>query len=556
MSTTFSQEELDIRKATISKLINKPALVIPFLIEELERVVLFGKSLYVFNGVHYEYMDPNVVSRIIFNFFLKYGVEDKYSASKDKEFLHLMSVSPQVPRVTNFDDYENMICVRNGVLDLSTYLLHPHSPDFYFTYFVDVDYMPAEIDCPTFMRFLQGLFASSGSWEEGYRYNEDMVENVLRLGGYILHPQLTMEKLFLFLGTGSNGKSMMLDIFKSLYPQKFTTSLSLSTIAQESSAERIQLMTSRLNIASESRGDAVDAEEIKKIVSGEAISIKRKFMDPIDIKPKTKLIIASNSMPYFNDTSYGINRRLTIFSFKNRFVPATDLISDKIIYNRSNIYAQIPKTILWDALEREKSAILNQFLDALLRLKDDKWQFVDCADLNAAIDEYKEGADTLGNWLASNFKYDANSMVELSAIFEEYRQYYYENFGDKKFNYSTSSLSRKIKEMYRVESLRVKGMGDRGLVRTTVFNLVKYDKYADKESDEILIRLESARDIRAEQGGSPDVSDGRDNSGGEENRQASIFSPIEPDSLSPDLTPKVEGTDKEGAGTETETTSI
>ena len=81
----------------------------------------------------------------------------------------------------------------------------------------------------------------------------------------------------------------------------------------------------KLNICSEEKGGQIDSEELKRIISGDQVSIQRKYQNGAsELIPKTKIVVAVNNMPYFNDTTFGTIRRLIMFHFRNRFVSEAD----------------------------------------------------------------------------------------------------------------------------------------------------------------------------------------------------------------------------------------
>jgi putative DNA primase/helicase len=438
---------------TLKSIATKPPLITPFIIAELDTMVVSNNDLYRFNGRYYEPIPDTDLIRYIYLFYLKNGLDDKYSTTRANEILAIMKVSPQIATVKEFDVYDNIINLENGILDLDTMILSPHSPQIYTTYSIDVPYDSTQVDAPIFTRFIQGLFAESGNWEEGYVYDEKMVENTLRLCGYLLYPKITKEGLYLFIGTGSNGKSVLCDnVLRMFFGNKFISSMNFNIMGDENSKERTPLLYSRVNICAEEKGGAVASEEIKRISSGQYISVHVKYKEyPVEIKARTKLVALLNNMLYFNDTSNGIFRRLFMFHFKNQFV-SEGQYAREIDPTSRRIFKKANVEMLNRGFQQEKSAILNIFLDALYRFKNDGWEFVDAKNLTDLLEEYKEGADTVGTWLLRNYKYEKNAKTRVIDLYSEFREYYDRNFGDKKFTYSMITLSKRIKDMFRIPS--------------------------------------------------------------------------------------------------------
>ena len=51
---------------------------------------------------------------------------------------------------------------------------------------------------------------------------------------------------------------------------------------------------------------------LKSLISGEEMDVNRKHKDPIKIKSRAKLVVATNELPTFSDTTEGIWRRMIL----------------------------------------------------------------------------------------------------------------------------------------------------------------------------------------------------------------------------------------------------
>ena len=278
---------------------------------------------------------------------------------------------------------------------------------------------------------------------------------MIRLCGYILYPKITITAMFIFLGEGSNGKGILTEIISSFFPSKFLSDLSLSAISREDSMNRTQLITSKLNISTEEKGEKIPTEEIKKITDGERISIARKYLENISIRPHCKLLLSNNQMPYFNDSSYGIMRRVKMFNFLNQFLEEREYEKVSKAEQR-RIFKGQPKQELLDMIELEKPAILNLFIQGLKDMKADKWRFLESENMTKIKEEYKDVNDPLGQWLVDNYELgDELDFIGVIYIFNEFNDFYMAN-NTKKSPYSTNFISRKIKDKFRIESMHKK----------------------------------------------------------------------------------------------------
>ncbi len=469
------------RERAIKMTGGKPTLVFPYLVDDFSNFAYFDKDLYQFNGTNYEPFTEMMMDRHIRNFYVQNGLENKYSVAKARELKAMIKFDPNI-QIAQFDDYDHLVNLNNGIYNYDTKELIPHSKEYKFTYKLDVNYDKYRTECPTFTRFLEGCFADSGNWNDGYIYDKDTVENIIRLCGYLLYPRNTIEGLFIFLGEGSNGKSVLMDVLRMFFPDKYITNLSLNTISNEDGFQREKLIRSRINFCTEQRGGSINAEELKKVASGEGITVQRKFNEAFDFRSHTKIVVSANNMPYFNDNTYGILRRLYMFSFKNKFVTKKDY--DKETHHaRKRIFLQAEKNSLLDKLKEEKEAIFNLFLDGLERLKNDEWQFIDTVNMSEIKREYIEGSDTLSTWINNNFiqgTEDHYEFISTEDIYNEFKNWYYSNFG-KNTTYSALAMVKKLRSIFRLgepERMMINGR------RITGYNLIRRSDLSEPQISE------------------------------------------------------------------------
>ena len=136
--------------------------------------------------------------------------------------------------------------------------------------------------------------------------------------GAILLKHNRYQKAFLFYGSGSNGKSTILDLIKT-----FLGGRNYSAIALEKVTDRFN--TSELENKLANIGDDVDnvtlkdTGTLKKLFSGNAIMVERKGERPYTIEPYATHIYSCNAIPRSFDKSDGFYRRWLLIPFNARF---------------------------------------------------------------------------------------------------------------------------------------------------------------------------------------------------------------------------------------------
>lgn len=273
------------------------------------------------NGVLYVYEDGyyQADNRIIENKMIELypGILQRQRA----EVLSYIRIKTHV-NATDLRVNPYIINLKNTRLNIKTGECLEFTPDA-----IEFDRIPVVYDpsayCAELDKMLNRVFL-------GDREVINLFEEML---GYGLIKHSRYQKAFLFYGSGSNGKSTILDLIKT-----FVGMRNYSAIPLEKVTERFN--TSELEHKLFNIGDDVDnvtlkdTGTLKKLFSGNAIMVERKGERPYTIEPYATHIYSCNAIPRSFDKSDGFYRRWLLIPFNARF-SATDedydpMIGDKI----------------------------------------------------------------------------------------------------------------------------------------------------------------------------------------------------------------------------------
>lgn len=216
----------------------------------------------------------------------------------------------------DLDAHKNLLCVKNGVVDLKTGMLYEHRPELHMTQLVDIEYHPD---------------ASSARWEqflvEVMPDMPDMPPFLQRLVGYGITGEVSEHAMAIHYGRGSNGKSIFLDTLRSLFG-------SISSVADWSSFERkqngagaarpdlVRLRGARLVTVNEADARAsIDEAQIKRMASGDLITARGLHQNEIEFYPNFLLQMATNAKPDIRGADEGIWRRVKLIPWTRFFAP-------------------------------------------------------------------------------------------------------------------------------------------------------------------------------------------------------------------------------------------
>lgn len=162
------------------------------------------------------------------------------------------------------------------------------------------------------------------------------------------------QKLVFFFGSGSNGKSVLVDLIARMMGAYAATAKIESLTGTnkrgggDATPDLIPLMGARMVRASEpEEGERLREGMIKELTGGEPMLVRALHSDFVEVKPQFKLTISGNHKPEIRGTDDGIWRRVLLIPFD----------------------VQIPKEdrdpLMGENLWNERSGILNWLIEGL-----------------------------------------------------------------------------------------------------------------------------------------------------------------------------------------------
>ena len=253
---------------------------------------------------------------------------------------------------------------------------------------------------PEFCGFLDAIF-------DGDTEAVEKANLILELLGYAMQTHCKFETFAIFLGRGSNGKSILLKVFAHILGKENITAVQPSQLGN--SFHRATLHNKLANIVTESeRGDTLPAGQIKAIASGEPMNVEIKFKHPFVMEPFATIFWATNHLPNAQDYSKALLRRVRIVEFNNSFE------------------GEKKDTRIFKKLKEESPGIiqmaLNQYKQAILR---DEILLPDC--VARANKRWLNESDSVALWADQCLELNLVETVQSSAAYEHYRTWCGEN---------------------------------------------------------------------------------------------------------------------------------
>lgn len=365
-----------------------------------------------------------------------------------KESQHL----PNIP-ITNemFNVERDVINTKSGIVNLKTGEVVPHDRVRKLSKFINVEV--SNKTPTTWLKFLN----------ETYADNPDLVGYVQRLAGYWLTGYTSEQSLYIFLGDGSNGKSLLLETILKVMGDYGTTSSSDLLVDKVFSSNTDQKLAAlvgvRFAMVEETESnDRLKESTIKNMTSdyGE-ITARFLYGNEFTFTPVFKLVMATNHKPIIRGTDHGIWRRIKI-------IPHNIIVADKD-----------QDKMLGVKLEKELPEILNWIIQGAVEYFKNGLQEPEV--IKEQVKEYRSEMDIVERWLIDNCDRDDNYSETSAELFKDITKYIEDN---KEHKLSNQMFGRNMSKKFEAARLN----GQRSYIGLKLKDKTLLEKLADIKLDD------------------------------------------------------------------------
>lgn len=331
---------------------------------EAYKIVTVNNQLYVYEDGYYQ-QDERIIERKMIELYpaIKQNQRNEVLAYIRIK-THLNSADIKIsPYVIN---------LKNTRLDIRTGKCLEFTPDV-----IEFDRIPVVYDpsayCADLDKMLNRVFLGD---REVINLFEEMV-------GYCLLKTSRYQKAFILIGSGSNGKSTVLDLIEEFLGPRNYVSLPLEKVTDRFNMAELE---NRLaNIGDDIDNVTIrDSGTLKKMISGESITVERKGERPFKLRPYATHIYSANAIPRSFDKSEGFYRRWLLVPFNAKFT-AEDPDYDPMIYDKITSDTAL-------------SYLLNIGLRGAARLIK-RGRFTEPQSVKDALDHYRTDNSTTLSWI-------------------------------------------------------------------------------------------------------------------------------------------------------------
>ena len=308
------------------------------------------------------------------------------------EILDYIKAMTYVDR-TLLDDFKDFVCLENTNVNTRSCSLVKHSPDIIQLSKLNIEH-DFTADCPKVKKFM------------GEVLKPEDVPKVQELFGYCLTKEYPIQKAFLMIGAGRNGKSTVLNLLRKFLGDKNVCSVSLHDISANRFAGA-RLYSKLANIYPDLSGKALTDTGLFKIATGsDSMGAEQKYRDGFDFYNYAKLVFSCNDVPDSYDDSDAYYRRWELILFPHKFEGKED---------KKNLLAEL-------TTPEEMSGLLNWALEGLKRLRT-QGEFTNTVPTDELREMYQKMANSVASFAMEILEHDSYGWIEKDILYDIYMRY-------------------------------------------------------------------------------------------------------------------------------------
>jgi putative DNA primase/helicase len=302
--------------------------------------------------------------------------------------------------VKNFDNEPDLLNCANGILNLKSGELIPHSPEYRLTYCLPVEYDPAA-DYSAWLTFLETVVDGGPD-----------VLNFLKMAvGYSLTGHTREEILFYLHGPTRGGKGTFCETLAALLEQPLSTEVEFNTFTaprdgDSNNFDLAPLKPCRLVFASESkRQQSLNPAKVKALTGGNSIYCCFKHRTHFNYRPQFKIWLSSNWPVNGDVDDEALWGRIRVIKFPTSHLGK----EDKGLKSRLRQKAALSGILRW-AVE-----------GAIAWYKLGNQGLVTPKAVEASTKEQRSSADFVQGWLEECCQVDETSWESNSQLYASYK---------------------------------------------------------------------------------------------------------------------------------------
>lgn len=371
-----------------------------------------------------------------------------------KEVMERITQNPALQLHFTEESTDKYIKTINEVFNIETGEIED-ATSLHFGYYADFKYIPASERILTiFSHYVKTSFPEE---------SEAKRQLLLEILGYALSDCQKAKAGFFFIGESNSGKSTMLELFRRILPEHCVTSIPLYRLENRFNLAR--LADARINICTELSEKSLSASDIfKMMTSNETVTAEHKGGKPFEFKLHCKSLNAGNCIPEIKNNE-GFEAML------NRMV---------ILLFPVSISKEEQDLDLLDKLWAERDSIFSEALDALVKLRNNNFKFMEPKDSIRLKRQLTSQGNTLPQFIKERCVFEPNAREHLAVLYQALEDYCNENLLEMR--YSKTHFSQYLCKLPQLKHGKFRMHGSKPLSGVIGIRLKKQEEYDVQDS--------------------------------------------------------------------------
>lgn len=287
---------------------------------------------------------------------------------------------------------KHLVALNNGYYNLKTYQLEPYDPSVIITIKNPITFDP-KATCPNIDKFFDDVITPD---------DKPAIEEFF---GYCLLRDYPIQKAFMLVGGGGNGKSTLITVLKHFLGEHNVCSVALQEL-EDNHFAAANLFGKLANMYADLPPQALESTgKIKMLTGGDHITVERKFGGFFEFVNYAKMIFSTNKLPMSYDDTDAFYRRWVIINFPNKFSETDgNGLMEKL------------------TTEDELSGLFNKAVIGFRRLMDNR-KFSSQKNVEEIRDQYIRLSDSVQAFVMDCLEISPEGWIEKKTLYKVYGAY-------------------------------------------------------------------------------------------------------------------------------------
>jgi len=346
------------------------------------------------------------------------------------------------------DENGKLVGFNNGIYDLETLTFREGCPDDYVSKYVDYDFPLLEDDDESVkevIAFIKKIFPV-----------KKIRKYFMILLSTCLEGTIKEENIYVMTGSGSNGKSKLMELlkhtlqlyFKPMDIRILTEKRGGSSGASPELADKKGVRCCPLDEPKAT--DQINTSFMKILTGGDEVTARALYREPVYFKPQCKLFLICNELPEINADDEGTWRRIKTIRFTAKFLKSSDM-NPKLV--RQYLKEGLPENHHW--ADKELSEKIPEWKEAFMFILIKHYKIYKTEGLKhpkevrEATDEYRKKCDVFQDFIGDYLRRSdsRNKALPILTLFTCMKRWYRAHHTDNRcpnFNAMKEYFKRRV----------------------------------------------------------------------------------------------------------------